>query len=418
MTDATSREDGLVSEPDGELSHAADFGLRHVWRYRLWVPGHAGLAFRHGRRPGERAHPRSAANGAHLVAAAEWLRRAQDATPDGGVVGRYRLDSGWTTSYPETTGYILPTMIALSGRLGGDYLDRAARCRDFLLSTQLESGAFPAGEIGENTSTPSPFNTAQILHGLLSWHRHAGDDASLASARRAGAWLVGAQDGDGAWRKSFYGATPATYSAHLSCWLADLGAHCDDARFVESATRHLDWVLAQRDADTGWFDRCGFKDEQHANRVADTHAIGYTLGGLLRLASVLGRDDAREAVVAAARPIADRLEETGWLPGMLDRDWQPRADSACLTGNAQLALVWMELHEHDADERWLRAARAAIELVRRGQSLESSNPALRGAISGADPFWGCYNEGAVISWAAKFFIDASLKLEALTETAP
>jgi hypothetical protein len=41
----------------------------------------------------------------HLLAAAAWLERAQDETTDGGVSGRYRLDSGWTSSYPETTGY-------------------------------------------------------------------------------------------------------------------------------------------------------------------------------------------------------------------------------------------------------------------------------------------------------------------------
>ena len=51
----------------------------------------------------------------HLYAAAAWLERAQDATQDGGVSGRYRLDSGWSSSYPETTGYIVPTFLKLSG---------------------------------------------------------------------------------------------------------------------------------------------------------------------------------------------------------------------------------------------------------------------------------------------------------------
>src|SRR5262245_38916208 len=54
----------------------------------------------------------------HLRAAADWLTRAQDATDDGGVSGRFLLKSGWTSSYPETTGYIIPTFLALATVLG------------------------------------------------------------------------------------------------------------------------------------------------------------------------------------------------------------------------------------------------------------------------------------------------------------
>src|ERR1051326_5381081 len=54
----------------------------------------------------------------HLLAAAEWLKRAQDATGNGGFSGRYHLRTGWSSSYPETTGYIVPTLLELSRYLG------------------------------------------------------------------------------------------------------------------------------------------------------------------------------------------------------------------------------------------------------------------------------------------------------------
>ena len=53
----------------------------------------------------------------HLLAAVEWLERAQDITGNGGVSGRYLLGHGWSSSYPETTGYIIPTFLALSKKL-------------------------------------------------------------------------------------------------------------------------------------------------------------------------------------------------------------------------------------------------------------------------------------------------------------
>jgi len=46
--------------------------------------------------------------------AVRWLSRAQDSSTsdDGGVARHYSLVDGWSTSYPETTGYIVPTMLA------------------------------------------------------------------------------------------------------------------------------------------------------------------------------------------------------------------------------------------------------------------------------------------------------------------
>ncbi len=42
-----------------------------------------------------------------------WLCRAQDrsASADGGVARHYSLITGWGSSYPETTGYIVPTLL-------------------------------------------------------------------------------------------------------------------------------------------------------------------------------------------------------------------------------------------------------------------------------------------------------------------
>ncbi|MCP5002594.1 MAG: hypothetical protein GY941_01390, partial [Planctomycetes bacterium] len=50
-----------------------------------------------------------------------WLGRAQDhsASADGGVARHYSLVTGWAPSYPETTGYIIPTMLDYA-KLSGD----------------------------------------------------------------------------------------------------------------------------------------------------------------------------------------------------------------------------------------------------------------------------------------------------------
>src|SRR5262245_55028496 len=87
--------------------------LRTLRAARPWIRGHASLllagAFDRGR-----VRRLGLADREHLVAALHWLGRAQDASSDGGFCGRYRLDRGWTSSYPETTGYIVPTLLALA----------------------------------------------------------------------------------------------------------------------------------------------------------------------------------------------------------------------------------------------------------------------------------------------------------------
>src|SRR5688500_12843096 len=67
-----------------------------------------------------------------------WLGRAQDhsTSADGGVARHYSLLTGWSTSYPETTGYIIPTMLGYA-RLRKDETARrrAKRMLDWLAST-------------------------------------------------------------------------------------------------------------------------------------------------------------------------------------------------------------------------------------------------------------------------------------------
>ena len=97
-----------------------------------------------------------------------------------------------------------------------------------------------------------------------------------------------------------------------------------------------------------------------------------------------------------------------WLPGRLDANWKGTARYACLTGNAQMALIWLELHRLEGDPALVSAAFTLIDLVKRAQLMRSSEPGLRGGVAGSDPLWGRYMHLAVPNWAAKFYIDALL----------
>ena len=339
--------------------------------------------------------------------AAAWLACAQDATGDGGIAGRYRLASGWSSSYPETTGYAIPTLLTLADVLGDDeYRQRAGRCVAFLRSVQLPSGAFPGLEVADNRTNPSPFNSAQIIHGLHRWYLATGDRTVLDPIRRAAHWICDVQDGDGAWRRYFYRQLACAYSAYAACWLAEIADDLDEPRFRASAERNLRWVLSLRDAETGWFDRSGFSERDHEQRCAHTHTIAYTLDGVLRMSDRFDAADGRDAVRVAAERLLERLERSKTLAGVLNHRWQPQADYVCLTGNAQIALIWMRIARSTGDVRFVNAAFKAIDEVKRAQTLAHTNGGIRGGIPGSWPIGGEYVQFALPNWAAKFFVDA------------
>ena len=385
--------------------------LKRLARYRAWARGHPAFllsqAFDR-----ERNLRCGFTDEDHLRAAVRWLAAAQDSQSDGGVAGRYQLNRGWTSSYPETTGYVVPTFLALSHDLpGAGFRGRAERAVRFLLSVQLPEGGFPGLEIADNRVIPSVFNTAQILHGLTAWHRETGEEEVRIAAGRAVQWLLGLQDPDGAFRRHAsedYDNRANTYSAYLACRLAEWGDYAADRAALAAAGRHLDWTLAHR-RPNDWIALAGFDEDQHRADEAFTHSIAYTIGGILSTAETLGRSDGITAATAAAERLARRLELSRFLPGLIGGDWRGRSRYACLTGNCQMALIWFRLHSLTRNLRLVNAALKAIDLVKLAQPMRNPNPGLFGGVPGSDPVHGSYIEGAVPNWAAKYFIDALLE---------
>ena len=94
--------------------------------------------------------------------AAAWLCRAQDVGTDRGIswgisFNRHSLPSNgcFLLSYPETTGYIIPTFIRLSHYFKDEsYMKRAVMMGDWLLGIQMGNGAIRGGL--EDGSPPKP----------------------------------------------------------------------------------------------------------------------------------------------------------------------------------------------------------------------------------------------------------------------
>src|SRR4051794_21562894 len=77
--------------------------------------------------------------GGHLQATSGWL--LSSVRPDGGSAGYFSPVSGWSRSYPETTGYIIPTLLRLASTFAEErYRTAAVQAGQWLLSIQQSNG--------------------------------------------------------------------------------------------------------------------------------------------------------------------------------------------------------------------------------------------------------------------------------------
>jgi hypothetical protein len=346
------------------------------------------------------------APGEHLDAAARWILRAQAATRDDGVSGGYSLEDGWIASYPETTGYIIPTLLAYADYSGKrEYAAHALAMADWECAVQLPEGGFP-GHFVNQTNPPAVFNTGQVIFGLLAAHETFGNPRFLDAARRAGAWLAAIQERDGSWRRFDYRDTVHVYNTRTAWALVELGLAAGAGATRAAGERHLDWALDQQGRD-GWFRNAAFG----AGEDPFLHTIAYTTQGLLEAGLRVGRADYVAAAERACRALVPHVRPDGHIPGTFAPGWRPTARYSCLTGNAQMAAQWLRLHDRTGDPGFREAAVRALTFLKRTQDCETHNPHARGAIKGSHPFWGRYLFGTYPNWAVKFFMDALLMEE-------
>jgi hypothetical protein len=170
------------------------------------------------------------------------------------------------------------------------------------------------------------------------------------------------------------------------------------------AHANLDWALAVRNS-LGWFEHCGFG----AGQAPFTHTIAYTVEGLLEAGFLLEEERYLEAARRTAEALLSYVRPDGFVPGRIDTAGLGDARFTCLTGNCQLAAICARLYALDGDERFRATAVRVLRYVMSHQTLDTSDPDVRGAIKGSQPVWGAYAPFAYPSWAARFFIDAMLR---------
>jgi hypothetical protein len=339
-----------------------------------------------------------------------WILRAQAATPDAGVSYGYfpchkTYADGWLPSYPETTGYIIPTMLQFARQFGRpEVKERAVAMADWEIEVQMPTGAVQGGFLSApDRRVPAVFNTGMVLHGLTEAFRSTGEERFLTAGRRAADFLVSDLGEDGHFRThGQFVVTHAikTYNCLCAWGLWRYGEDAADARYRAAAIRSIEGALGQQQAN-GWFaNSCLMFPDSPL-----THTLAYTLQGILEVGLLAGRDDFVGAARRGVEALLHRMAPDGFLPGCFFSDWEPAVVYSCLTGNAQLAVIAYRLHEATASPQYREAADRLIDFLKALQSLDPGLPGAQGAIPGSFPLLANYQSLGYPNWATKYFLD-------------
>jgi len=342
----------------------------------------------------------------HLREAADWMCRAQDHGSDRGVSCGAVFGQSFLPSYPETTGYIISTFLELARHYGDEtYFRRAVDMGTWEAEIQMDCGAVMGGMYNTNP-TPAVFNTGMVLLGWADLYRKTGVERYRAAGYRAGRWLLEMQEPNGQWirgNSQLVNPTTTVYNVKAAWGLAQMGAVLGETMFLDAAARNAEFALTKQTGN-GWFEDCSFED---ANRPL-LHTIAYTMQGLVGIGEITGRREFIDGAARTAHALVHLMDNDGYIPGKIDRDFGPGADWCCLTGSAQTSIVWSQLAALKGNARFAEAADLANRYLMARHDISSPSPYIRGGLAGSWPVWGGYERFRVLSWATKFFSDALL----------
>ncbi len=285
--------------------------------------------------------------------ALEWIRHHSQWDRGVYVSSRQRI------LYPEVSGYLLPTLLAV----GETRL--AYRWARWLASVQLPDGSL----LGPDRMA-YVFDTAQVVRGWLALHHDLPD--LTCNIEKALNWVVSSAGSDGcllvpsthAWTLPNSRRVPETIHLYAVAPLLEAARRLRSTVALDVLERSLDYYKTNSDV---------------TSFATLIHFHAYVLEALVDLGETSLARSGAELMVRLQNP-------DGSLPAYPDVDW------VCLPGVAQMAVVWYRLG-------MLRPANLALEYLIRQQRASGG-------------FVGSVGEGAAyfpdeeVSWAVKFFMDA------------
>jgi len=293
----------------------------------------------------------------------DWIVKSFKVNDHKGSSGTRSIRGTWGAVYPETTGYLVPTLLAYANYFNDSKVRKLAlKQYSYFKSIQNKDGSFRQAE---DNKEPIVFDTAQIILGLLA--------------------IVAEQE------------KPEPLLKMIRSAVDWLGLQLND----EGEFTSYNYVKNYKENRS--FDKMGFQK----NQSAFTHNMAYTFRGLWECAEILNDRKLKKKVRHSMNALNEQILNKGKVAGTYSAKWKADYSFICSTGNAQLALMNLILYERSGHKRNLETVELLLKPLLKSQRNHLVNA---GAVPSSIPIRGKYQRMKYTNWTQKFYCDALLKL--------
>jgi hypothetical protein len=364
-------------------------------------------------------HPEADMSQIHLLEALDWLMRAQDVIPYGGLSRGYSFGwnpfyprRGWQPADPKPTAEAIFSLFdcaVVMSRI--DLRQRAVDLADWLAKIQMYSGAIRGGALNEAPSSEM-CTTALTVLGWIRTAKETGRKQYLPAIRQAADFLLDQQrkatkPGRQASGTTGQGNIPAISAVGLA--LVQTGIFLEEYTCCAVGERCLNRAISLQQ-DNGWFCHNGC-DRSHS---ALLQSLSATVESILLGGIILDNSKYIRSARLTADVLLKKFQDDRVLSGRFLSDWSEDVPWSGQLGNAKMAAIWTRLYQITDVDDYLVAARRMIDALKRGQNRSSTNPGLRGGIKGSFPCDGDFGRYQTLSSATIQFINALLLVNRMT----
>lgn len=335
-----------------------------------------------------------------------WVHRAQNASGNGGISARYNLRSGaWQAPYPETSGYLIPTLMRWSEEVSSkETSEVASRVGAFLLDLQEEDGSVNCRRSGSEGSQGPALKIAFDLGAILSGFCELGrkDLKFLVGAERLANYLKSNQAADGSWPNHSYFPYFGAHNSLTGLSLLRAGRLLGRRDLERCGVKTLE-SLSGHFKPNGFITGTSFTENSEDSSFI--HPFCYAVEGF-QSAEDFGHDF-RNVYHAALWAIPQLMRQSALLPSHFNKDLKKKSRFSALTGTAQAALVLLRSDESEL----VGKGHQLFENLASTVDLYSNNDGVRGGIQSSWPIAGGYGRFTFNNWGAKYFLDCALQLK-------
>jgi len=210
-----------------------------------------------------------------------WIMKSFEVNGHQGSSGTRSIRGKWGAVYPETTGYLVPTLLDYAKYFDNKKVRKVAlKQLDYFKSIQNEDGSFHQAK---DLTEPIVFDTAQIIIGLLRIVSELEEPEELLSMIRLSVDWLGLQlNAEGEFTSYNYvdNYNPAYYAR--IAWPMASGELIKYSK-PRTKTKKLITRISDAQLENKLFEDMGF----HPGQPAYTHTVAYTYRGLWECAEIL-----------------------------------------------------------------------------------------------------------------------------------